>query len=235
MPRGAPGTHRPPSWLHSPPWCGPPPLWFGLQDPRPALGHGQSCPSHGSVWSRGGASQTDPAAWRPILQPAGAMGSAARSGERVGGVLGGSRSAGSFHGVHIGSGAVNLGSAQSWDAKQESYFGQVGQVTGLNRLPRKGLVNTVEITWDAGCVSVWRSRAGSHPEMTALPRWRLGSEASGCRPGGSARWLLLPTVLVLLPPPLYVMQLLQTSSFNPDVCILNKRPFLVPCLYSASV
>lgn len=51
----------------------------------------------------------------------------------------------------------------------------------------------------------------------------LASEVSGCF-GGFTYWFLLLT-----------MQLFQISLFNPGAYILNKQPFIVPCLYLASV
>lgn len=58
-----------------------------LQDARPALGDGQSCPSHlVAAFGVGWVSGTDPAAWTQILQLTGVMGSAGllwRAGTRV--------------------------------------------------------------------------------------------------------------------------------------------------------
>lgn len=60
----------------------------------------------------------------------------------------------------------------------------------------------------------------------------LAAEVSGFF-GGFTYWFLLLTMLLL--PPLYVMKLFQISSLNPGASILNKQPFIVPCLYLASV
>lgn len=58
-----------------------------LQDARPALGDGQSCPSHRvAAFGVGWVSGTDPAAWTQIIPLTGVMGSASllwRAGTRV--------------------------------------------------------------------------------------------------------------------------------------------------------
>lgn len=46
----------------------------------------------------------------------------------------------------------------------EVIFGQVEQITRLNKLPGKDLVNTKAIKWVY--VLMWLSQAGGHPQMT---------------------------------------------------------------------